>query len=268
MTTLAGSGANGTADGTGAQASFFEPEGVAIDASGNLYIADTGNDLVRKITPAGNVTTIAGDVPGAGTLHKNFHQPLGIVLDASGNAYVSEFGGNVISEIILNGYTIDKPLPFYGLIFDQQTGTISGTLTAPSPATDYTVTAYNAGGNSSTVVNITVNPNTPTPQTITFGPLPVKTYGDADFSPDATSSNSTLPITYASDNTAVAAVLNSQIHITGAGTVNITASQAGDDSYSAATPVTQPLTVNKAPLTLTADDKTKTVGQANPILTF
>ncbi len=267
VTTLAGSGAKGTADGTGAQASFFEPEGIAIDAAGNLYIADTGNDLIREITPGGKVITIAGDVPGVGTLNKNFHQPLGIVLDASGNAYVSEFGGNIITLIILGGYSIDKPLP-PGLTFDPKTGTISGTPTAVSPATDYNVTAYNAGGNSSTIVNIAVISGIPTPQTITFGQFPVKTYGDPDFSPGATSSNNTLPITYSSDHTGVATIVNSQIHITGAGTANITASQAGNDSYSAATPVTQTLTVNKALLTLTADDKTKTAGQANPILTF
>ena len=267
VTTLAGSGVKGTADGTGAQASFFEPEGIAIDASGNLYIADTGNDLIREITPAGKVITIAGDVPGADPLNKNFHQPLGIVLDVSGNAYVSEFGGHIITIIMLTGYSIDKPLP-PGLTFDPKTGTISGTPTATSPATDYTVTAYNAGGSSSTIVNIAVIANIPTPQTITFAPFPVKTYGDPDFSAGATSSNNTLPITYASDNTGVATVVNSQIHIAGVGTTNITASQAGNNSYSAADPITQPLTVNKAPLTLTADDKTKTVGQANPVLTF
>ena len=267
VTTLAGSGAKGTADGTGAQASFFQPEGIAIDPSGNLYIADTGNDLIREISPGGKVVTIAGDVPGAGTLNKNFHQPLGIVLDASGNAYVSEFGGNIITLIVLTGYSIDKPLPA-GLTFDPKTGTISGTPTAVSPATDYTITAYNTGGSSSTIVNITVITNVPTPQTITFGPLPAKTYGDPDFSPGASSSNNTLPITYTSDNTAVATIVNGQIHITGAGTANITASQDGNDSYTAATPVTQLLTVNKAPLTLTADDKSKTVGQPNPPLTF
>jgi gliding motility-associated-like protein len=267
VTTLAGSGGAGTADGTGAAASFSKPEGIAIDASGNLYIADTGNDLIRKITPQGKVMTIAGDVPGASNNNKNFHQPLGIVLDASGNAYVSEFGGNIITLIILTGYSIDKPLPV-GLNFDPKTGIISGTPTVISPSTDYTVTAYNAGGNSSFVINITVITDVPTPQTITFGPLPIKTYGDPDFDPGATSTNNTLPVTYASDNPNIATIVNGQIHITGAGTANITASQASNEAFSAASPITQLLTVKKAPLTLTADDKTKFVGQANPTLTF
>src|SRR4029077_9301447 len=56
VTTLAGSGNPGYADGIGAAASFFDPQGVAVDGSGNIYVADSGNEVIRKITPAGVVS--------------------------------------------------------------------------------------------------------------------------------------------------------------------------------------------------------------------
>jgi len=106
-----------------------------------------------------------------------------------------------------------------------------------------------------------------TPQTITFNSLPAKTYGDADFSLSATASSG-LPVGYSSSNTAVATV-NAQgtVHILSAGTTTITASQPGDVNYSAATNVQQTLTVNKAALTVTANNVSKTYGLANPAFT-
>ncbi|MGZ3999519.1 MAG: NHL domain-containing protein, partial [Mucilaginibacter sp.] len=259
--TLAGNGTPGSADGTGSGASFKGPQGIAFDAIGNLYVADGGNNRVRKISPLGQVITVAGNFPGADSNNINLDDPFGIAIDASGNAYVSEFNSNIISQIILTGYFIDKPLPT-GLTFDRTTGTISGTPTAISAATDYTVTAYNMGGSSSTIVNITVQDVTQ--ETLTFNELPPKTYGDPDFPLSATSNNNTLPITYASDNVNVATIVSGEIHITGAGTANITASQAGNEIYSAATPVTQQLVVARAPLLITAIDATKLAGQPNP----
>ena len=99
-----------------------------------------------------------------------------------------------------------------------------------------------------------------------FNSIPVKTYGDPDFNGGATSLNTTQPIIYTSDNTAVATIVAGDIHIVGAGSANITASQVTDGFYPAAS-VTQALVVNKAPLTIKADNKTKFEGQANPTLT-
>ncbi|MGC4101942.1 beta strand repeat-containing protein [Ferruginibacter sp.] len=99
-----------------------------------------------------------------------------------------------------------------------------------------------------------------------FNALPVKTYGNADFNGGATSLNTTQPIVYSSSNPAVATIVSGNIHITGAGTADITASQASDGFYPAAS-VTRTLTVNKAALTIKANDLVKFEGQVNPTLT-
>lgn len=90
-----------------------------------------------------------------------------------------------------------------------------------------------------------------------FATLPAKTYGDADFSPGAVS---TLPITYTSSNTAIASIISGNIHITGTGSVNITATNAD-------TAITKPMTVSKAALAIFADPKIKQQGTVNPTLT-
>ena len=93
--TLAGQpGIIGSSDGSGSAASFDFPEGIALGSDGNLYVTDTGNNVIRKVTPAGEVSTFAGQVfeygstDGAGPVAR-FSSPQGITADAGGNLYVA-----------------------------------------------------------------------------------------------------------------------------------------------------------------------------------
>jgi sugar lactone lactonase YvrE len=107
VTTFAGSSSFGSSDGTGAAASFKLPEGLTIDSNGNLYVADTGNNKIRKITAAGVVTTLAGagsygSTDGAGAA-ASFFAPTGVAIDVSGNVYVADFGSRKIRKITAGG---------------------------------------------------------------------------------------------------------------------------------------------------------------------
>lgn len=95
-TTFAGkAGEAGTADGTGPAARFFRPEGIAVDATGTLIVADTYNYTVRRITKDGRVTTLAGKAgsPGAEDGRgpaARFNMPLGVAVDGAGIVYVAD----------------------------------------------------------------------------------------------------------------------------------------------------------------------------------
>jgi sugar lactone lactonase YvrE len=112
VTTLAGTGVVGSVDGRGDSASFFYPMAVAVDKNGNVYVADTHNGLIRRISPDGFVTTLAGkrvyhNVPGKDTIVR-FDNPAGIAVDGAGYVYVADWANDLIRKISPNGevYTI------------------------------------------------------------------------------------------------------------------------------------------------------------------
>jgi sugar lactone lactonase YvrE len=108
VSTIAGSGAQGSADGQGLSASFKNPHGIAVDSFGNLYIADTNNFRIRIINSTGYVSTIAGsgvwgsaDGQGQSALLRN---PLGIAMESVGNLYITDLIDQRIRKINSTGY--------------------------------------------------------------------------------------------------------------------------------------------------------------------
>jgi len=128
-----------------------------------------------------------------------------------------------------------------GLSINTSTGVISGTPTAIG-SSNVSLSATNATGTDTKTLVITVGQGT---QAITFGALAPITYGATSFSLNGASSSG-LQLSYSSSNTAVATISGNTVTIVGAGSTSITASQSGNDNYSAASNVSQSLTVNKA----------------------
>jgi hypothetical protein len=105
VSTLAGTAdARGNTDGTGAAASFSWPNGVAADSAGNVYVTNANNHTIRKITPAGVVSTLAGTAGVKGTADgtgaaARFNWPTRVATDSAGNVYVADFSNHTIRKI-------------------------------------------------------------------------------------------------------------------------------------------------------------------------
>jgi gliding motility-associated-like protein len=163
---------------------FNLPCGIAVDAAGNVYEAEYDSGVVKKIPKGGGALVTIGTVDigygvavdaagnvfagcdcgvvtefpvGGGasiSIGSGFSRAAGVAVDGAGNVYVAaEFNGSIDEIKPVGGYYIDPFLPA-GLSFDNQTGVISGTPIVGSPATNYTVTAYNAAGSGTATVNI------------------------------------------------------------------------------------------------------------------
>jgi len=112
ITTVAGNGDWGyTGDGgLATNATFNGPDGIAVDASGNLYIADSGNTVIRKVDPNGFITTVAGQAgrwgfsgDGGPATNATLYWPGGLAVDSTGNLYIADTYNEVIREITTNG---------------------------------------------------------------------------------------------------------------------------------------------------------------------
>ncbi|HEY5226931.1 MAG TPA: NHL repeat-containing protein, partial [Opitutaceae bacterium] len=124
VTTVAGTaGVAGITDGQGTVARFRQPYGIRTDSAGNIYVADTGNSTIRKVTPSGAVTTVAGLVGKAGYLDATgtaamFNAPVGVALDSGGDIFVADYNNNAIRKVNGSGAvtTVAGNAKFYGSV--------------------------------------------------------------------------------------------------------------------------------------------------------
>lgn len=234
VTTVAGTGAPGHADGIGTNASFFYLSGIAIDGSGNLYVADEVNQKIRKISTNFVVTTLPA----------TFNYPTDVAVDALQNIYVVDHYNNRICKI-------DSAGVLSVLAGNGKKGSADGIGAA---ARFYQPFGITVDGDGSIFVTDSGN-NTirkgvlaPVTQTITFFPLANRVFGASQFNLTATASSG-LGVSFTSSDTNVATVSGNTVTIVGAGLTTITASQIGDSTYIAAT-ASQILSVSKEPQTI------------------
>ncbi|WP_396167208.1 T9SS type A sorting domain-containing protein [Flavobacterium sp.] len=165
VTTLAGSGTIGSANGTGTAAQFANPQDVAVDTSGNVYVAGGNNNKIRAITSSGLVSTLAGigvvgTADGNGT-NATFNFPSGVAIDATGNLYVADVTNNLVRKVYTN---LTASISYLGSPY------FCSSLTTPQPVT-LTGTGTYIGGTYSSTTGLSLNTSTGaiTPSTSTAG---------------------------------------------------------------------------------------------------
>jgi sugar lactone lactonase YvrE len=279
ITTFAGNGAAGSAGdgGPAAAAQLMNPWDVAIDGSGNYYIADDGNRRVRRVT-GGLISTVAGPgaVPGplgdgglASAAQLNF--PTGVAVDGAGNLYVAEYLGQRIRFIDLSNPAAAPQTITFGALSNVSLSaspiTISATASSGLGVTFASTTASvcTVSGATMTLVglgncsitatqpgNATYAAATPVTQsfmvgqasqTVAFGALNNLFLGTGPFTVSATASSG-LTVTFNSSTPGVCTVATSTVTILTTGTCSITANQAGNLNYAAAPPVTRSFTIS------------------------
>ena len=157
VTTIAGTaGSLGSADGTGAAAQFNGPQGIALNASGNIIVADSNNNTIRQVTPAGVVTTIAGTAgvagaaDGAGTA-ATFDFPVDVFVASTGMIYVADSGNDLVRQIDTS-YNVTSPIGTAEQdVFSA--GLLPGSLQSPTSVAGFGANLYVTTINGVAMVN-------------------------------------------------------------------------------------------------------------------
>lgn len=307
ISTVAGNGTAGYSGdgGLATAAELNTPHGLAFDAAGNLYIADTANNVIREVAPQGLITTIAGTgVPGYGgdggsALQAQLDLPWGIAFDATGSLWLADAGNNVIRSIDTTGliatgvgtgvagFAGDGLAPAaaqlaapHWVAFDaagnlyisdggnQRVRMLSGGLMSTLAGTGNALYAGDGGPASQASLaspeglaldgsgNLYVADSgdarireiygvgpAKSAQTIGFPTIGTQTLGSGPVTLAATASSG-LPVIFSSQTTSVCAVTGSALTLLATGICTIAADQAGNASYAAAPEVTQSFAVS------------------------
>ena len=321
MTRIAGDGQTNNLSGDGGlgiNAQLLYPTDLALDAAGNLYIADTNDQAIRKVTPGGTITTVAGTFGIYGRLENGtapseyLNYPYGVKVDGSGNLYVADSFNYVVRKVdVADAPALRFTNTSAGQVSAAQDVTVLNLGNAAlgigqiSTATHFTlggadttcsasgqqleaaascvlgiefsptvdgaisgsvVLTDNTGNVSGAMQSIGLQGNTiiQQTQTITFpnpGPL---TYGMGPVTLQATASSG-LAVTYTVEG-GPATVSGSALTIYGVGTVGVKAEQAGNLNVAAAPPISITFQINPAGLVVVANNQVAAVGAAIPAL--
>ncbi len=228
-----------------------------------ITVTDPNPPVASSYTPAANTEDVPLSTP---SLSITFSET---VVKGTGNIYLKRTGDNATLE------TID--VNSSQVTINDKTVTIALNNRLPS-RTDIYIN-IDAGGFADVNGNDFAGINnysdwffysveqTQDEQTITMAASRVISYGSADYDPGATAS-SELPVTYSASDETIAAIVDGKVRVKKAGTVTITATQAGNDDFLAAEPIEQELTINPAALSVKADNKSRNEGEANPTFSF
>ena len=267
VSTLAGSaGSRGTADGVGTAARFFYPGSVSVDNAGSLYVADTFNHTIRKITSDETVSTLAGfpgsggAADGVGTVAR-FSYPAEVAVDSIGNVYVADNNNSTIRKITPAGVASTLAGLSGHIGSTDGNGSTVRFQFATGVAIDSVGNLFLADNGNSTI-RATQSSATKFDQTIIFGMLTDRFINDPPFAVTATASSG-LPVTF-SIVSGPASLSNNVVTLTGSGTVTVRASQAGDSTFNSATNVDRSFVVAKLPQTITFGALSKQVVGDDP----